>query len=55
MTGRRGRRGKQLPNAVEKRRGFSKLKEGAVDRNVCGEFAFGRSFGLVVRRNAGRM
>ena len=39
VTGRRGRKSKQLMDDLKKKRRSCKLKEEAVDR-ICGEFAF---------------
>ena len=49
MTGRRGRRRGNLLD--EERRGYSHLKEEALDRTLWGA-RFGRDFGPVVRQTA---
>ena len=49
VTGRRGRRQKQLLDDLKERRGYSHLKEEALDRTVWGA-RFGRGFGPVVRQ-----
>jgi hypothetical protein len=54
VTGRRGRRGKQLLDELEERRGCSKLKEEALDRTVW-RIRLGRGFGPIVRQTAGGM
>ena len=51
MTGRRGRRRRKLLDDLEERRGYSHLKEKALDRAMC-EAGFGRGFGTVVRQTA---
>ena len=48
MTGRRGRRRKELLDGGKERRGCYHLKEEALDRTKCGA-RFGRGFGPVVR------
>jgi hypothetical protein len=48
VTGRRGRRRRKLLDDVE-RRGYSHLKEEALDRTIW-EARFGRGFGPVVRQ-----
>ena len=50
-TGRRGRRHKQLLDDLKERRGYSHLKEEALDRTVW-RAGFGRGFGPVVRQKA---
>jgi len=50
-TGRRGRRHKQLLDDLKERRGYSHLKEEALDRTVW-RAGFGRGFGPVVRQSA---
>ena len=49
VTGRRGRRRKKLLDDLTERRGYSHLKEEAVDRTMW-RGRFGRSFGPVVRQ-----
>ena len=49
VTGRRGRRRRKLLDDLKERRGYSHLKEEALDRTMW-RGGFGRSFGLVVRR-----
>ena len=49
MTGRRGRRRRKLLDDLKKRRGYSHLKEGALDRTMW-RARFGRGFGPVVRQ-----
>ena len=51
VTGRRGRRREKLLDELKERRGYSHLKEEAVDRTVWGA-GFGRGFGPVVRQTA---
>ena len=48
MTGRRGRRRRKLLDDLEERRGYSHLKEEALDRIVW-RVRFGRDFGTVIR------
>jgi len=50
VTGRRGRRRKKLLDDLKERRGYSYLKEEALDRTMWRN-RFGRSFGPVVRQN----
>ena len=50
VTRRRGRRRKKLLDDVKDRRGYSHLKEEALDRTVWGN-RFGRGFGPVVRQH----
>jgi len=50
VTGRRGRRRKKLLDDLQERRGYSHLKEEALDRTVW-RARFGRGFGPVVRQN----
>lgn len=47
MTERRVRRRKQLLNDIKETRGFCKLKEEALARNVCGEVALEEDTDLV--------
>ena len=49
VTGRRGRRRKKLLDDLKERRGYSHLKEEALDRTKW-RARFGRSFGPVVRQ-----
>jgi len=49
VTGRRGRRRRKLLGELEERRGYSHLKEEALDRTVW-RARFGRGFGPVVRQ-----
>jgi hypothetical protein len=49
MTGRRGRRRKQLLDVLKERRRYWKLKEEALDRNVR-RTRLGRGYGPVVRQ-----
>jgi hypothetical protein len=49
MTGRRGRRRKQLLDDLKKKRGYWKLKDEALDRTMW-RTVFGRSYGPVVRQ-----
>jgi hypothetical protein len=51
MTGRRGRRRKQLLDNLKENRGYWKLKEEALDRSQW-RSRFGRCYGLVVRQTA---
>jgi hypothetical protein len=51
VTGRRGRRRRKLLNDLKKKRGYSHLKEEALDRTVW-RTRFGRGFGPVVRQTA---
>ena len=51
VTGRRGRRRRKLLDDLKGRRGYSHLKEEALDRTVW-RARFGRSFGSVVRQTA---
>ena len=48
---RRGRRRRKLLDDIKKRRGYSHLKEDALDRTMW-RARFGRSFGPVVRQTA---
>jgi hypothetical protein len=48
MTGRRGRRHKQLMDDFKETRGYWKLKEEALDRTLW-RTRFGRGYGPVVR------
>ena len=49
MTGRRGKRRRKLLDDLKERRGYSQLKEEALDRTVW-RARFGRGFGPVVRQ-----
>jgi hypothetical protein len=49
VTGRRGRRRRKLLDDVTEMRGYSHLKEEALDRTMW-RAGFGRGFGLVVRQ-----
>jgi hypothetical protein len=49
VTGRRGRRRRKLLDVLKERRGYSYLKEEALDRTKW-RACFGRGFGLVVRQ-----
>jgi hypothetical protein len=49
VTGRRGRRCRKLLDDLKERRGYSHLKEDALDRTMW-TAGFGRSFGPVVRQ-----
>ena len=51
VTGRRGRRRRKLLDDLKERRGYSHLKEEALDRTVW-RARFGRGFGPVVRQTA---
>jgi hypothetical protein len=51
VTGRRGRRRKKLLDDLKERRGYSHLKEEALDRTMW-RAGFGRGFGLVVRQTS---
>ena len=51
MTGRQGRRRRKLLDDLKERRGYSHLKEEALDRSMW-RAVFGRGFGPVVRRTA---
>jgi hypothetical protein len=50
VTRRRGRRRKKLLDDLKDRRGYSHLKEEALDRTIWRN-RFGRGFGPVVRQN----
>jgi hypothetical protein len=54
VTGRRGRKRRKLLDDLKERRGYSHLKEEALDRTMC-RARFARSFGSVVRQTAERM
>jgi hypothetical protein len=49
MTGRRGRRRKQLLDDLKEKKRNWKLKEEALDRTLC-RTRFGRGYGPVVRQ-----
>jgi hypothetical protein len=51
VTGRRGRRRRELLDGLKERRGYSNLKEEALDRTIW-TARFGRGFGPVVRQTA---
>jgi len=51
VTGRRGRRRRKLPDDLKERRGYSQLKEEALDRTVW-RARFGRGFGPVITQTA---
>jgi hypothetical protein len=51
VTGRRGRRSRKLLDDLKERRGYSHLKEEALDRTIW-RARFGRGFGPVVRQTA---
>jgi len=51
VIGRRGRRCKKLLDELKERRGYSHLKQEALDRTVW-RAGFGRGFGSVVRQTA---
>jgi hypothetical protein len=51
MTGRRGRRRKQLLDVLKEKRRYCKLKEEALDRTMW-RTRFGRGYGRVVRQTA---
>ena len=51
VTGRRGRRRRKLLDDLKERRGYSHLKEEALDRTMW-RAGFGRGFGPVVRQTA---
>ena len=52
MTRRQGRRSKKLPDDLKDRRGYSHLKEEAVNGNMWRD-SFGRGFEPVVRQTTG--
>jgi len=49
VTGRQGRRRRKLSDDLKEKRGYSHLKEEALDRTMC-RARFGRCFGPVVRQ-----
>ena len=49
MAGRQGRRRRKLSDDIKERRGYSHLKEEALDRTMW-RARFGRGFGPVVRQ-----
>jgi hypothetical protein len=51
VTGRQGRRRRKLLDELKKRRGYSHLKEEALDRTMW-RARFGKGFGPVVRQTA---
>ena len=54
VTGRRGRRRRKLLDELKERRGYSHMKEEALDRSMW-RAGFGRGFGPVVRQTTIRM
>ena len=54
MTGRRGRRRRKLLDELKERKGYTHLKEEALDRTMW-RARFGRGFGPVVRHTTKRM
>ena len=54
MTGRRGRRRRKLLDDLKERRGYSHLKEEALDHTMW-RAGFGKGFGPVVRQTTERM
>jgi hypothetical protein len=54
MTGKRGRRRRKLLDDLKERRGYSPLKEEALNRTMW-RARFGRGFGHIVRQTAKRM
>ena len=52
VTGRRGRRHRKQLDDLKERRGYSHLKEEALDRTMWRAARFGRGFGPVVRQTA---
>jgi len=54
MTGRRGRRRRKLLDDLKERKGYSHLKEEALDGTMW-RVRFGRGFGPVVRQTTKRM
>jgi hypothetical protein len=51
VTGRRGRRRRELLDDLKERRGYTRLKEEALDR-LMWRVRLGRGFGPVVRQTA---
>jgi hypothetical protein len=51
VTGRQGRRRRTLLDDLKERRGYSHLKEEALDSTLC-RARFGRGFGRVIRQTA---
>jgi hypothetical protein len=51
VTGRQGRRRRKLLDDLKERKGYSRLKEEALDRTMW-RVRFGRGFGPVVRQTA---
>ena len=49
VTGRRGRKRRKLLDDLKERRGYSQLKEEALDRTMC-RARFGRGFGPLIRQ-----
>jgi hypothetical protein len=54
VTGKRGKRRKQVLDDLKEKRGYRKLKEEVLDRTVW-RTGFGRACGPVVRRTAAGM
>jgi hypothetical protein len=54
VTGRQGRRRRKVLDVLKERRGYSHLKEEALDRTMW-RARFGRSFGPVVRQTTKRI
>jgi hypothetical protein len=54
VRGRRGKRRRKLLDNLQERRGYSHLKEEALDRTMC-RARFGRGFGPVMRQTTKRM
>jgi hypothetical protein len=54
VTGRQGRRRRKLLDDLKERRGYSHLKEEALDRTIW-RALFGRGFGPVVRQTTKRI
>jgi len=54
VTGRQGRRRRKLLDDLKERRGYSHLKEEALDRSMW-RARYGRGFGPVVRQTTKRM
>ena len=49
VTGRRGRKRRKLPDDIKEKRGYSQLKQEALDRTMW-RARFGRGFGPVTRQ-----
>jgi len=54
VTGRRGKRRKQIPHDLKETTGYWQQKEGAIDLTLW-RTRFGRSYGPVVRQTTGYM